>query len=587
MAYDGLLTGAVVRELSCLSGAKIEKVQQPESDEIVLQVHIPGGDRRKLLISVNPQAARVQFSSLPYENPENAPSFCMLLRKHLQGGRISSVSQVETERIVRIGVDTVNELGFSVEKLLIAEIMGKHSNLILADRESGRIIDSIKRISIDVNRYRQILPGLTYADPPSQGKADTLGAPEEAIRAAVDDAIRASGAEPSADPARDADPAYRADLPKALMQRLQGFNAPVAEELCSRELGAGPFESVMEIRRRIESGELSPAVWLAPDGSPKDVHVIPLSVYSGLKRVDFDSMDAALDWFYSNRSDSNKQLQRSYDLDKLIKGLSEKQLHKKAKLLDELRKAEDADIYRLKGELLSANLHLAKPGDRKLKVISYYDGSEVEIELDERFSAAKNAQNYYKRYAKAKTAAKEKASQLEECGRTIEWLESLRGLTAGARTGEELDLIRAELAAAGFIRLRKVSQRNKKQGPKPRRITLSGGRTLLVGRSSAENDYITFKLGQRGDLWLHTKDIPGSHAVLLLGGEEPTAGEIYEAAAVAAWFSKGQDSQNVPVDYVPLKYVKKPAGARPGMVIFTNNRTVWVDPKDPDELKKR
>ncbi len=309
MAFDGIMTSIVVRELSeVLTGARIEKVQQPEPDEMILQVHTPARGRKKLLISVSSQAARVHFTERSYENPALPPAFCMLLRKHIQGGKISRVFQRETERIIDMDIETVNELGFSVSKRMTAEIMGKHSNLILADRESGRIIDSIKRISIYVNRYSQILPGLTYADPPSQGKADTLGAPEEAIRAAVDEAMRASGAEPSADPARAADPAYRADLPKALMQRLQGFNAPVAEELCSGELGAGPFESVMEIRRRIESGELRPVVWLAPDGSPKDVHVIPLSVYSGLKRVDFDSLDAALDWFYSNRSDSNKQL---------------------------------------------------------------------------------------------------------------------------------------------------------------------------------------------------------------------------------------------------------------------------------------
>ena len=585
MPYDGLLTGAVARRLgSDLPGAKIERVQQPDSDEIVLQVHLKDGERKKLLISANPQAARVQYTELSYENPESAPGFCMLLRKHLQGGRISFASQVETERIIRIGIDTVNELGFSSEKILIAELMGKHSNIVLIDSESGKIIDSVKRISIDVNRYRQILPGLIYAAPPSQGKLDTLGAPEELLREALNDAedMAASVCEdPSALDAASLRE-LREKLVKELSSKLQGFGPSVAEELCSGIPEKTPLQRILEIRRNIESGDLHPAVYTDANGAPKDVHVIPMTIYEGsLERLDFTRPEEALDWYYSHRAESNKRLQRAKDLDKLISSLEERQLHKKAKLLDELKAAEDADVYRLKGELLNANLHLAKPGDKKIRVISYYDGSEMAIELDERFSAAKNAQNYYKRYAKAKTAAKEKQAQLIECEEAIVYLSSLHGLTAGAASMEDIELIRSELASQGYIRYKKQSSRNKKQGPKPRSFKLTSGKTLLVGRSNTENDHITFKMGQKQDLWLHTKDIPGSHAVLLTGGEEPSEEDILEAAGIAAWFSQAQSSENVPVDYVPLRYVKKPSGAKPGMVIFTNNRTVWVDPVDP------
>ena len=543
MSFDGVFAGIIARQLNRdLSGAKIEKVQQPEPDEIIMQVNSSAG-RKKLLLCINPQGARVHYTSLPYENPSEAPNFCMLLRKHIQGGRITAVSQPETERILCFDIETVNELGYSVNKRLIAETMGKHSNIILVDTDSEKIIDSIKRISIDVNRYRQILPGFKYVLPPSQGKQDFWTVDESSDIA---------------------------------VQDIQGLSGALRAEISSAKDAAA-------IKDRLLSGELFPAVYLKSDGSPADVHVAELKTLEDACTVmRFDTAGEALDYFYSHKQESNRVLQRSSELNRTLNNLIDKQLLKKQRLLDELKQADRADEFRIKGELITANIGQIKPGAKSAKVISYYDGSEVEIALDEKLSAAKNAQAYFKRYSKLKNSVREKLSQLKDCEEETAYLESVQGLIPGCSTHEELDLIRAELIAEGHLHGKKASERSKKNNkPKPRRFRTSTGYELCVGRSSAENDYITFRLGSKTDLWFHTKDIPGSHLVLFTGGEEMDAETIYEAASIAAWFSKGKDSENVPVDYVPLRYVKKPAGAKPGMVIFTNNRTVWINPKEP------
>ena len=548
MAYDGFLAGTIARQLDQeLKGAKAERVTQPEADTVILQLYAPvSGQRRKLLICTSPQGARVHYTKLSYENPAEAPNFCMLLRKHLQGGRVLAVTQPATERIVEIHFETINEMGYSVNKRLICELMGKHSNLILTDDASGKIIDAIKRVSIDVNRYRQILPGMLYVSPPPQDRIDLW----------------------------TADPASVTDI-----RQIQGLSSAAAAEF------EDDLPALFAARDAVLNGEIFPAVYSDASGTPRETHIFPMKKLAEVCEVrEFEEPGDALDFYYSNRRETNRVMQKSESFAKSVASLSDKLLLKKQRLLEDIRKAENADIYRLKGELLNANLHLAKTGDKSVTVTSYYDGQPVTIELDERFSPARNAQNYYKKYAKAKTGKKEKLIQLEECEKDIEYLATVRDQISLASSYEEMELIRDELIREGYLRGRQVKDRKKataKAKPKPRRFTLPCGREIAVGRNNSENDYITFKVGGKTDYWLHTKDIHGSHVVLFMNGETPGEEEIYQAAAVAAWFSKGRDSQNVPVDYVPLRYVKKPAGAKPGMVIFTNNRTVWVDPEDP------
>lgn len=521
MGYDGLLAKAVCDELSSkLEGAKIEKIYQPETDQAVFQLRCSEG-RVKLLIDVSSQGSRVQLTENDFENPSEAPVFCMLLRKHIQGGRVKEVYQIDRERIIVFVIETVNEMGYSSCKKLVCETMGKYSNIILLDAENDRIIDALKRISIDMNRYRQILPGLVYVQPPKSKLSNDLG---------------------------------------------YGPSTTVAVEM-----GADPEQ-------------VKPCVWIDEKGSVKDVHVIDLCQYRGAyEEKYFETIGEALDFFYKNRFDTNRVAQKAAALTRQVNSLIAKHELKASRLQDEIQKSEESDIYRIKGELLNANLYLAKPGDKSIEVVSYYDGEKVTIELDEKLSAAKNAQSYFKKYSKLKASKKEKLIQLEECKKEIDYLSAVAAEVGLAESYAELDAIREELYGQGFIRINKAEKRNKKTKPKPRAFTISTGHKVLVGKSNTENDFITFKMSQKGDYWLHTKDIHGSHVLLQMNGEEPSEDDIYEAAAVAAWYSKGKDSDNVPVDYVPVRYVKKPGGARPGMVIFTNNRTVWVRPGKPAE----
>ena len=543
MAFDGFMTKAVLFEISgVLTGSKIEKVSQPEPDRVVLQLR-GTAERVRLLLDVSSQGSRVQLTKLDYENPDVPPAFCMLLRKHIQGGRIAAVRQHGMERIVELDIQTVNEMGYSVNKRLIAEIMGKHSNLILIDAQTGKVIDSLKRISIDVSRVRQILPGIIYEYPPVSNLANSNGfAPS--TQTAVENG--------------------------AILPEIDISDSSDDSENCLTEPS------------RI-SHSLKSYVYIDDNGIPKDFHAFRMPQYEGSYReLEFENLCDAMDYFYSHRFATNRLMQKSDNLSRHISGLLDKAMLKKERLSEEIRKADNSDIYRLKGELLTANISSVKPGARSVKVISYYDGTEMTIELDEKISAAKNAQNYYKKYAKLKSSKKEKTAQLEECNKDIEYLGSVQAMTMSAKSSEELDELRNELAEQGFAKQKTTDRKKKKSKPQPRKYKLPSGLEVLVGRNNTENDYITFKLGQKTDWWFHTKDIHGSHVLLVCNGTDPSPEDMYGAAAIAAWFSKGRDSQNVPVDYAPIRHVKKPAGAKPGMVIFTNNGTVWIDPKDPE-----
>ena len=425
-------------------------------------------------------------------------------------------------------------MGYSVNKRLIAETMGKHSNLVLLDAQTGKIIDSIKRISIDVNRVRQILPGVIYEYPPVSNLSNQDGYGPSTKTAVEEGAV----------------------LP--------------------------------DLDQKDAADALKCYVYVADDGKPKDFHCFRMPQYEGrYKETVFPTICEGMDWFYSNKLATNRTAQKADDLNRHVGSLISKSQLKKQRLLEEIKKADEADIYRLKGELLNANLQLAKPGDKQIEVTSYYDGSKLVIELDEKLSAAKNAQNYYKKYAKLKSSKKEKQIQLAECDKDIDYLSSVQAMALNAASGEEVDQLREELTEQGYVRARNAAARKKKAKPAPRRYELASGLHVLVGRNNTENDLITFRMAQKTDWWFHTKDIHGSHVILVCGGTDPSPQDMYDAAAIAAWFSKGRDSQNVPVDYAMVRNVKKPSGARPGMVIFYDNGTVWIDPKDPEVCKDR
>ncbi len=556
MAFDGIITCAMVKELqdTILLG-KIEKVYQPENDELVFHIHTKKGNV-KLFASVNSAHSRLHFIE---DNPQNPPAplaFCMLLRKHLQAGRIVDISQKDSERIIEISLETLNELGFTVSKKLIFEIMGKHSNVILVDVTTGKVIDSIKRISIDVNRVRQILPGRQYQYPPAQDKISFKDISAEELSSI-------SGGT------------------KEILSRVGGISPAVAAELAETDCRAEWLQTLLS---DIRNGTTRPHVYTDENGVPQEFHIASLSQYEGAaQRLDFDTLSKCLAYYFDHKQSSNRARQKSHDLVKTVSGLLDKLYLKKQRLSEDLLKAENSENLRLFGELLTANLHLADAGDTSVEVLNYYDGSTVKIPLDPRFSPAKNAQQYFKRYGKAKTAVKEKQIQLAENDEDISYLESVLTYLNNTDSVEEIEALRGELAETGYIRKRKSGFKEKKYKAQPHRYTLCDGTQVLVGRNNKENDLLTLKTASKNDLWLHTKDIPGSHVIVQTAGRELSEEALFQAAAIAAYHSKGRTSENVPVDYVPVKYVKKPSGAKPGMVIFTNNRTLWVNPALPEE----
>lgn len=559
MAFDGIVTRAMVRELQdrILLG-KIEKVYQPETDELVFHIHTKNGNV-KLLASVGSAHARVCFIT---ENPVNPPAplaFCMLLRKHLQGGRITEITQKDSERIIEISLETLNELGFTMSKKLIFEIMGKHSNIVLMDIASGKIIDSIKRVSFDVNRVRQILPGMIYQYPPAQDKIPFLEISAEQL-----EALPADG--------------------KAILRSVGGIAPAFAEELALRA-GVQRSGYLSDVLAAIESPNHADArVYLDESGAPIDFYPVPLSELEENCCVErFGDLSSAMEFYFGRKESSNQGRQKSHDLIRSVNALLDKMYLKKKRLSEDLLKAENSEDLRLYGELLTANIHLIQPGMKSVEVTNYYDGSTLTIPLDVKLSPSKNAQHYFKKYGKSKTAIKEKQIQLDENEAEIKYLESVLSFLENTDDVVEIESIRAELVETGYVRRRRQAGgfKEKKYKPAPYRYTLSNGMSVLVGRNNKENDILTFKTAGNKDLWLHTKDIPGSHVIVQSGGVELDEEAVWEAAAIAAYHSKARTSENVPVDYVQIKYVKKPAGAKPGMVIFTNNRTVYVNPAVP------
>ena len=568
MSFDGLITKAIVAEMNTnILGGKIEKVYQPEADELVINIHSKTGNFR-LYASSNSSHARVHFIKENPVNPSAPLSFCMLLRKHIQGGRISEIIQKDSERIIELSIESYNELGLSVNKKLIIEIMGKHSNIILIDTVTNKIIDSIKRISIDVNRYRQLLPGKIYEYPPSQGKLTLEEITPENLEAILDTDISL--------------------VPKALLSSLQGISPAVANNLLNialekgyagSNLSAGIYEAIAKIITNLNNQEITPVVYLEKSKAPVDFHIMKLEALSDeFESIYFDTLSEAMEFYFANKNSSNRIKQKSVDLEKAIHNNLNKLYLKKQRLSEDLLNAEDSEKYRLYGELLTANLHQIKPGESQTKVNNYYDNTELTIPLDKRLSPSRNAQHYYKKYGKSKTAVKEKTLQLEEVSLDIEYVESVAVFLDNAATLDEIEAIRAELIASGYLRKRKTTAKPSKSKLGPYSYITKNGFKVLVGRNNVENDILTFKTASSKDIWFHTKNIPGSHVILFLDGKTPEDLTILEAASMAALHSKAKDSENVPVDYTKVRYVKKPNGAKPGMVIFTGNKTVYVNP---------
>ena len=572
MAFDGLVTRAIAKELAQkIEYGKIEKIYQLDIDELVFNIHTKTGNV-KLYASCNPSHARVHFTEQSFDNPAVPLSFCMLMRKHFTGGRITKVAQKDIERIIEIEVETISELGFSVNKKIIFEIMGKHSNIIAMDQESGKIIDCIKHVSFDVNRVRQLLPGKIYEYPPAQDKISF-------------DDVTLTDLETCVFPDNDA-------RSKAILSHVRGISPAIAGEIADNgETASELFDRISSMRDALESMELTPTTYVDNDGVPKEFHVFPLTTHVlYYETKNFATACQAVENFYLNKNSSNRVKQKSNDLARTTKAALDKMYLKKQRLSDDLLKAENSEDYRLYGELLNANIYAITPGAKEVSVLNYYTGENITIPLDVKLSPSKNAQSYFKKYGKAKTAVKEKALQLEDVNCDIEYLESVSAFIDNAQTENEIEVISDELIEGGYLRRRKNIFKAAKKKSSLLEYRTSEGYRVLVGRNNVENDFLTFKQAGSRDVWFHTKDIPGSHVILFTEGkdiDDLSEAAIFETASLAAYYSKGRASENVPVDYVQAKFVKKPNGAKPGMVIFTNNRTVWTNPALPETKEEK
>lgn len=589
MPLDAICLGAVTNELNqALAGCRVEKVYQPDRDEIVLQTRGQGGAKR-LLLSIAAGAPRVHFIDAARENPAAPPMFCMLLRKHVQGAKIAAITQPAVERMLAIELDTTDEMGVPCQKKLICELMGKHSNVILCDGD-GRILDALRRVDGDLSGKRQVLPGLFYRMPPAQDKHDPFAMSGAGLAAAV----------------RQADGEQTLD--RYLLSQLLGFSPLLCRELSYRATGDAAarigtltdeqceklgqvFDDLMGFLRE---GRAHPFLLSkAEDGAVFDFTFLPVTQYEGVMTVtQAESFSALLAAFFEKKGRAERMARRSADLHKTVVNARDRLARKLAAQQKELDATQNREQYKRMGDLITANLYQLEKGMNKAAAIDYYDEDcpEVEITLDVRLTPQQNAQRYFKMYNKAKTAENVLTEQIERGRADLEYLESVLVALGEAETERDLSQLREELMQTGVLsnkQTRNKKLRTKPVQAKPFHYRTSDGFEVFAGKNNLQNDLLTLKTAFKSDIWFHTQKIHGSHVILVTDGREPTNQAMTEAAMIAAYHSKARQSSRVPVDYTPVRQVKKPAGAKPGMVIYHVYQTAYVTPDESTIEKLR
>lgn len=574
MNLDGLALRTLVAELDArLAGARVDRIFQPDKLRLLLWLRQPGEDI-SLLLSANPDGAGAWLPTRVPENPAVPPAFCMLLRKHLEDGRIARISQHGLDRIVTIAVDVRGERGLIVTKELILEIMGKHSNLILV--QDGMVLDAIRRIGAAVSRFRQVLPGRPYTSPPGEPRDDLFQTPADrfvaALRAnhgglALTKAIIAAAE--GIGPLTAKETAWRAGLPADM----------TVGDLDDKD-AAALTEAVASLIAPLTAGESQPTVALAADGR-KLLAVAPFRPehLGGNDLRPFQSLSAAVE--FATNFHGQPENPEKIALQKLVAGELARLTRKANAVAADLAAAEEAETYRRYGDILMANLQAIPVGAKETALADFYgesDSSVITIPLDPSLSPLANARRFYSRYNKAKRARETLVGQLAAGREETAYLETVAVALEQAVTANDADEIRQELAQAGYIK--EKSKRRPPPPSAPLSATTPDGTAILIGKNNRQNDLVTFKQAQPDDLWLHTKDIPGSHVILKCGSREPAPEAIAAAASLAAFFSKAKASATVPVDYTRRRHVKKPAGAKPGFVIYDHQKTVYVTPDE-------
>ena len=530
MALDAICLSAAVAELrAAVGGGKIDKIYQPGGQDVVLAVRGPAGNVR-VLLSANPSHPRLHLTTLDRENPDKPPMFCMLLRKHLTGARILEIEQPYMERIVTLRLEALDELGDRVSRSLVLEAMGRRANLILLDGE-GRIMECIRRVDGDLTTGRQVLPGLFYRMPEPR-----FGVP----------------------PLLERELRFRGET---------GDLASAVEKLWD-EVGKKGGKPVMLLR----------------EGKPADFSFLPILQYGPETELrEYASFGALLDDFYETRERQERTRQRGEDLVRAVKNARDRTARKLENQRRELEATKDRERLRQLGDILTTNLHTLEKGRSTVRLQDYYDPEcrEVEIMVDPLLTPQQNAARYYKEYNKAKNAESALTRQIERGESDLAYLESVLENLTLAEGERDLQEIRQELTDTGYLRRAKTAaKREKRVTGKPMEFRYSTGLRISVGKNNSQNDQLTMKLASKWDWWFHTQKIHGSHVILWTGGAEPDELSVAQAASLAAWFSQGREAGKVPVDFTPVKYVKKPAGAKPGMVVYTTYQTRMAPPDE-------
>ena len=578
MAFDACMMRAVLSDFSSqFPEAKIEKVLQPQNDEIDLVVH-HGRSSRRLVLNVGPNSPRLQISDIAKENPLKAPMFCMLLRKYFLGARIVGVEQLGFDRIAVFKVACYDEMGFPTEKKIICEIMGKYANLIVTDSE-WKILTAMKVIDFAASTVRQVLPGMKYQIPAKPDKLSPLVIDEEAFF----DKLSAFSDERTVE--------------KFITSTYSGIATQIAHEICHRATGAcdvplfeadkrALYKTFREWQELLICEDYTPTMVIDHTGKPIDYSYMDVTYLGdGVTVKHYDSFTELLDAYFAERDRLEKIHQRGHDLVTLLNNAVARTERKLAIQRESLLESAKGEEHKKRGDLIIANIYQLKRGMTSFSAIDYYDEEcpEVLVELDSRLSPADNAQRYYKLYNKAKVAKEVLTKQIAIWEAELLYLESVKTFLSKAETEEDLVEIRDELYRSGYASKLKGYKPPKQIKARPMRFTTSGGYQLLVGRNNVQNDHLTFKTAEKHDIWFHTKDIPGSHVIMVTGGEEPSERDYTEAAAVAAYYSKATQDL-VAVDYTAVKNIKKPQGAKPGFVIYKTNYTAYVKPMSGEEI---
>lgn len=568
MAFDGITVAAMVAELKeNLTGGRIAKIAQPEADELLLTVKTPQGQKR-LYVSASASLPLVYLTEENKPSPMTAPNFCMLLRKHIGNGRITSISQPGLERIIHLEIEHLDELGDLCKKQLIIEIMGKHSNIIFCD-DKGMIIDSIKHVSAQISSVREVLPGREYFIPDTMSKHNPLTVEAEEFSQVLQSKPMAVG--------------------KAIYTSFTGISPVVSEEICywaGIESGIPAGDLSLDILTHlyrqftyymddVKSGAYQPVIYY-DDNAPKEFSALPLSHYSQYAPKEFDSISQVLDTYYSTKNTLTRIRQKSADLRHVVQTSLERNRKKYDLQSKQLNDTENREKYKVYGELINAYGYNLPSGSKELTALNYYTNQEITIPLDPTMTPQENSQKYFSKYNKQKRTYEALTELIQETADDIQYLESISNALDIAMSEADLAQIKEELMQSGYIR-RKFTKKKVKITSKPIHYISSDGYHIYVGKNNLQNDELTFSFAAGNDWWFHAKGAPGSHVIVKTNGDELPDRTFEEAGRLAAHYSKNRGSDKVEIDYVEKKHVKKPNGAKPGFVVYYTNYSLMID----------